>query len=162
MTVSPYLGPESLTPYLEHFDQGVGVFVLVRTSNPGSFGWQFPNNEGIACRVSDWIREQNSPHTGGFGLGPVGAVIGATVGNETAFWRSRMPRAWFLVPGFGAQGATAEDIAPHFREDGLGALITASRSGLFPAQGSDGHDWQDRVADRAQAFAADVRAATPS
>jgi orotidine-5'-phosphate decarboxylase len=73
-----------------------------------------------------------------------------------------MPRAWFLVPGFGAQGATADDIAHHFREDGLGALITASRSVLFPPQGRDGHDWQERVADRAEVFAADVRSATPS
>jgi orotidine-5'-phosphate decarboxylase len=162
MTLSPYLGPESLAPYIDYFGQGAGVFVLVRTSNPGSLLWQAPNEEGIACRVSDWVREQNGPYTDGAGLGPVGAVIGATLREEAASWRARMPRAWFLVPGFGAQGATADDIAPHFREDGLGALITASRSVLYPASGCDGLDWCEQVSHRAEAFAADVRAATPS
>jgi orotidine-5'-phosphate decarboxylase len=162
MTLSPYLGPESLAPYVDYFDQGAGVFVLVRTSNPGSLLWQAPNDDGIACRVSDWIRAQNSAYSAGAGLGPVGAVIGATLRDEAAAWRARMPRAWFLVPGFGAQGATAEDIAPHFRADGLGALITASRSVLFPNSGCDRLDWCAQVRGRAEAFAADVRAATPS
>ena len=162
MTVSPYLGPESLEPYTDYFDVGAGIFVLVRTSNPGSIAWQYPGGEGIAARVSEWISTQNRTCLGSHGLGPVGAVIGATLREEAASWRQRMPNAWFLVPGFGAQGATAADVAHHFREDGLGALITASRSVLFPAQGMDGPNWRSAVRQRAEAFADDVRRATPS
>lgn len=149
-TVSPYLGPESLAPYLARSEAGKGMFVLVRTSNPGAAAWQV--DTGIAAAVADWVR-------GCDGLGAVGAVVGATLpAEEVAALRLRMPNAWFLVPGFGAQGAGPDDVRPHRRADGLGALVTSSREVLFgggapPRAG----DPRSSVAGRAAAFADAVR-----
>ena len=149
-TVNPYLGPESLQPFALRCHQGKGLFVLVRTSNPGSAAWQCGEPAGIAHHVADWIAQQN--HACG-DLGPVGAVVGATLGDEVAVWRAAMPKAWMLVPGFGAQGAGRDDIAAHMRPDGLGALVVSARSVLFPSEGRDDHDWPSHVAQRARRFA---------
>ncbi|MEZ4235850.1 MAG: orotidine-5'-phosphate decarboxylase [Myxococcota bacterium] len=145
VTVSPYLGPESLAPYGARTARGKGVFVLVRTSNPGARAWQGP-----ICRdVAAWI-DAACP---GPGFGPVGAVVGATLpADEVAALRAAMPRTWFLVPGFGAQGAGVEEVRPHFLPDGTGALVTASRSVLFPADGVDA-DPVAAVRDRARRLA---------
>ena len=64
-------------------------------------------------------------------------MVGATLPHEAPVWRRSLPRAWFLVPGFGAQGATVDDVRGHFLPDGSGALVTASRSVLFPAEGRE-------------------------
>jgi orotidine-5'-phosphate decarboxylase len=125
-TVSPYLGPESLTPFASRTAAGKGVFVLVRTSNPGAGPWQV--DTGVAERVAAWVAAA-SP---GPGLGAVGAVVAATLPRaEVDTWRARMPHAWFLVPGVGAQGATPDSVRAHLRSDGLGALIASSREILF-------------------------------
>lgn len=140
-TVSPYLGPESLAPYLARREAGKGMFVLVRTSNPGAAAWQV--DTGIADAVADWVHAHQ-----------VGAVVGATLpAGEVARLRLRMPSAWFLVPGFGAQGAGPEDVRPHARADGLGALVTSSREVLF----GRGGDPRSSVAERAASFAEAVR-----
>jgi orotidine-5'-phosphate decarboxylase len=152
-TVNPYLGPESLQPFALRCQQGKGLFVLVRTSNPGSGGWQCTPPSGIAHRVADWIAQQNESCDD---FGPIGAVIGATLGDEVKAWRTAMPRAWMLVPGFGAQGAGREDILDHARPDGLGALVVSARSVLFPAAGREGNDWRSHVAQRARRFAQTV------
>jgi orotidine-5'-phosphate decarboxylase len=150
-TVSPYLGPESLQPWLRRVDQGKGLFVLVRTSNPGAAGWQLET--GLAELVADWVTEQCP----GTELGPVGAVVGATLpAEEVARWRARMPRSWFLVPGFGAQGAGPNEVRPHFLPDGTGALVTSSREVGFPPAGTD-RDPRSAVAARARAFVDAVR-----
>jgi len=155
VTLSPYLGAESLEPFLKRVDDGKGVFVLVRTSNPGSNAWQNTGEDAIAPKVAAWIAAENARRAAG-PYGPIGAVIAANLPGESASWRSAMPRSWFLVPGFGAQGATAEDVRGHFNE-GLGALITSSRGVLFPKAGSDGSKWQAAVAERATQFADAVR-----
>lgn len=153
LTLSPYLGPESLAPFTKRVEDGKGMFVLVRTSNPGSGAWQVSGEGAIAPRVAQWISEANGS---GEGYGPIGAVIGATVPDEAGTWRNRMPRAWFLVPGFGAQGATAADIQRHAGADHLGALVTSSRAVLFPSSGTDGPDWPEQVARRCDRLVADV------
>lgn len=155
VTLHPYLGPESLEPFLRRAPQGKGMFVLVRTSNPGAGAWQ----ADIARQVADWIRDHN--RAVGEDLGPVGAVVGATVGDEAGTWRARMPNAWFLVPGYGAQGATAEDVRRHARADGLGSLVVSARAVSFPVRGTDGPDWRSAVRERARAFVEDVRAVLP-
>ena len=158
VTLSPYLGAESMAPFLKRVEAGKGIFVLVRTSNPGSGVWQ--TGEGaMAPKVAAWIATENARRAAPGQFGPVGAVIAAKLPGEAAGWREAMPQSWFLVPGFGAQGATAGDVRGHFR-DGLGALITSSRGVLFPTRGADGPDWQARVAERASQFAEDVRAAS--
>ncbi len=143
-TVSPYLGPESLAPFAGRFPHGKGVFVLVRTSNPGAGAWQ--QETGMASRVAEWIASA-SP---GPGLGPAGAVVAATLPRaEVEEWRRLLPHAWFLVPGIGAQGATAADVRPHRRPDGLGALAASSREVLFAPGERDLAAVRKGVAERA-------------
>jgi orotidine-5'-phosphate decarboxylase len=152
VTASPYLGPESLVPYERRLERGKGLIVLVRTSNPGAGPWQLQT--GVAELVAAWI----AARCPGPGWGPVGAVVGATLpAQEVARWRAAMPRSWFLVPGFGAQGAGPDDIRPHFGSDGLGALVSSSREVLYaPGAGSD-RDVRQAVRARAATFAAAVR-----
>ena len=159
VTLSPYLGTESLAPFLGATDEGAGVFVLVRTSNPGAAAWQHGADatDGIAGQVADWITASNTTRLGAHRFGPVGAVIGATLPKEAPLWRARMPHAWFLVPGYGAQGASATDCRGHAREDGLGALVVSARGVLYPSAGRAGDDWKDGVLARAGAFAEDLR-----
>lgn len=157
VTLSPYLGVESLAPFLDAAEEGKGLWVLVRTSNPGAGTWQNGGEAPIAGAVADWIRETNATRRGASGFGPVGAVIGATLPLEAARWRAAMPDAWFLVPGYGAQGASAEDCRRHAREDGLGALVVSARGVLYPKSGNDGYDWKDAVNVRARAFADDLK-----
>jgi orotidine-5'-phosphate decarboxylase len=154
VTLSPYLGPESLAPFLGEVDLGRGVFILVRTSNPGAGGWQ---GGGIADQVAAWIALQNEARLGANGLGPVGAVVGATLPGELAHWRAAMPNAWILAPGYGAQGASATDTLPLFRSDGLGALVVSARGVLFGRNPEV--DWRGGIARRASAFQADLQAA---
>jgi orotidine-5'-phosphate decarboxylase len=154
VTVSPWLGPESLAPYLQR--PGKGVYVLVRTSNPDAHGWQ--RDTGAAAAVADWIAARNA-HPG---PGSVGAVVGATLPRaEVEAWRGRMPNTPFLVPGFGAQGAGVDDVRPHFLPDGSGALVTSSREVLYPKQGVEGADFAVHVRARAESFVASARALLP-
>lgn len=154
LTVSPYLGRDSIEPLLDICDaQGKGLFVLVRTSNPGGGDLQ---PQGAAQTVAGWIRDWNASRRGASGFGPVGAVVGATVPGEAAALRAAMPSAWILVPGYGAQGGSAADTLPCFNPDGRGALVNSSRGVLFGAEpGGAGvrRRAQDLVGDLAQALA---------
>lgn len=133
VTLNPYLGPESLAPFLKRCDaDGKGLFVLVRTSNAGADALQ---GDGVAEKVSQWISEWNQSRLDPQGLGPVGAVVGATVPEEAIELRAQLQGAWILVPGYGAQGGSAADTLPCFRGDGLGALVNSSRGVLFAGQG---------------------------
>ncbi len=156
VTLSPYLGAESLAPFLKRADAGKGLFVLLRTSNPGAGEWQAAGEPSFADRVAGWIQAANAERAGSSGFGPVGAVVGATLPAEARRWREALPNAWLLVPGFGAQGATAADVGGLLRRDGLGARVVSARGVLFPAQGTDGADWRGAVAARARAFRADL------
>ena len=112
--------------------------------------------------VAEWLRSRNEELIGECGLGPCGAGIGATLLDEAPKWRALLHNAWLLVPGYGAQGATGADIVPHFREDGLGCLVTSSRGVLFPKSGRAGADWKDGVLQRVNALAADLKTHAPS
>jgi orotidine-5'-phosphate decarboxylase len=151
-TVSPYPGPESLEPWDKRTRVGKGYFVLVRTSNPGAGAWQ--RGTGVAARIAEAV----SARCPGPGLGPVGAVVGATLPpGEVALWRTRMPRTWFLVPGFGAQGAGPDDVRPHFARGRLGALVSSSREVLYPPSGTDPDDCRPALRARAESFVDRVR-----
>lgn len=130
VTLSPYLGPESLAPFLDARAQGKGLFVLLRTSNPGAGPWQ--RDTGLADEVARWVREANAD-----GRRAVGVVVGATLPQEAPRWRRDVGDAWLLIPGYGAQGATAADVRGHFLSDGTGALVSSSRGLLFPSSGYD-------------------------
>ncbi|MFN5468732.1 MAG: orotidine-5'-phosphate decarboxylase [Pirellulaceae bacterium] len=134
LTVSPYLGEDSLTPFVSHAQQtGTGIFVLVKTSNPGSGFLQDLAVDGgtISQRVAGWV-EQQAARTRIVGqYGSVGAVVGATYPDELAKFREWMAHAWILVPGYGAQGGSAADVRGGFDPQGLGAIVNSSRGLLF-------------------------------
>jgi orotidine-5'-phosphate decarboxylase len=143
LTVNPYLGRDSLEPYLKEATQsGVGVFVLVRTSNPGAGDLQDRTSDGaplwehVARGLAEPARALVGPATGWSSLG---VVVGATVPEQAERARALLPRALLLVPGYGAQGAGAADAVrgfvpgPRGRE---GGVVNSSRALLFPKAGA--------------------------
>ena len=122
LTVSPYLGTDSLTPFVEAAAQnGAGVFVLVKTSNPGgrTFQDRLIDDLPLYRHVGQLVEELAQQTLGPTGFGDVGAVVGATYPDQLAELRQAMPATWFLVPGFGSQGGTAKDVGGAFDERGL-------------------------------------------
>jgi len=113
-------------------ETGGGVFVLVRTTNPGSAFLQHHGTPRAADCVAQALAEKGQPLTGSSGCSSVGAVVGAMAGNEAKGLRDFMPAAWFLVPGVGAQGGADEDAVAGARADGMGCLVNSSRGVLFP------------------------------
>ena len=134
LTVNPYMGHDTLQPYLDiGLANGKGIFVLVKTSNAGSGDLQDLESGGkpIYEHVAEMLCKLGEKHRGKSGFTPVGAVVAATYPRQACRLRELMPESIFLVPGYGAQGATAEDAAASFRADGLGAIVNASRSIIF-------------------------------
>ncbi len=153
LTVSPYLGDDSLTPFVERASAtGSGVFVLVKTSNPGGGMFQdlIADGQPVYRHVADYVEQLASQSLGEANYGCVGAVVGATYPEQLAELRAAMPHSWLLVPGFGAQGGAAADVAHAFDEEGLGAIINSSRAIIFAhARPEFAHygetKWQDAV-----------------
>jgi orotidine-5'-phosphate decarboxylase len=134
LTVSPYLGDDSLTPFVETArKRGAGIFVLVKTSNPGGKRFQDIVVEGkpLYRHVAEYVESLATQTVGDGGYGQVGAVVGATYPAQLAELRHAMPHTWFLIPGFGAQGGTAQDCAAAFDRAGLGAIVNNSRGIIF-------------------------------
>lgn len=155
LTVSPYLGEDSLEPFVSVCDQrDAGIFVLVKTSNPGGGLLQDRTTDGqtVYRRVASLVTQLNETRLGEGGYGPVGAVVGATYPDQLAELRDAMPTAWILIPGFGAQGGGADDVKPGFDASGLGAVVNSSRHIIFAhqrpefAQKFGDARWQDAVA----------------
>ena len=129
LTISPYLGDDSIEPFVKTAaERDTGVYVLVKTSNPGGKMLQDLIVEGkpLYQRVAEYV-EQLAQRTSG----SVGAVVGATWAEQLSELRRVMPSAPFLVPGYGAQGGTAADVVKAFHSDGSGALINNSRGIIF-------------------------------
>jgi len=161
LTVNPYLGRDSIEPFLTVARKASpprGLFVLVRTSNPGGGMFQNLQCDGqplyrhVASEVVKWNDEQ----LGECGLGDVGAVVGATNPKELVELRQSMPRVWFLVPGYGAQGGTAADAKAAYRSDGLGAIVNSSRGVVFPFKPDD-PDWEAKVIAAAKQAQSELR-----
>ena len=133
--MNPFLGFETIETFLSTATQNYGaVFVLVKTSNPGSRDLQDleTKNGTVAQVIATYLETQT------FGeYGAVGAVVGATHASELEAWRSRMPNVLLLLPGLGAQGAKATDLAAAFDKNGLGAVASASRAIQYASLGSD-------------------------
>ena len=160
VTLHPYLGSDSVDPFLQTCrEAGKGVFVLVRTSNPSAAEFQgLPVADGdlsaaVARAVHRWGEGTGDP--GGYSC--VGAVVGATSGLQIARLREIMPRAWILLPGVGAQGASVEDAAAAFDSQGRGALVTQSRGVLQCFDPADSN-WREEIETAAADFAAHTRA----
>ena len=167
ITVNGYFGADGLAPFVDAASQaGKGIFVLVRTSNPSASTIQdFADATGKT--LYEHIAEQvaavgaGERLAGRRGYSCVGAVVAATYPDEARRLRELMPQAIFLVPGYGAQGASAEDCAAAFKPDGTGAIVNASRSVIyaFAEERYSGMKWTDAVAAAAGAFARDISAA---
>jgi orotidine-5'-phosphate decarboxylase len=156
VTVNPYLGYDSVEPFLAR--DGLGVLVVLRTSNPGSADIQdLPLADGrplwqhVAELVDAWGRDR----VGTSGLSSVGAVVGATFPQEVGEARRLLPRSVLLLPGVGAQGGRPEDLAEAFAVGPAGALVSASRSVIY-ADGGSG--WQEAAAAEAARLADELRA----
>ncbi len=169
LTISPYLGADSLEPFINvAHERGAGLFVLVKTSNPGSGMLQDKLVDGkpLYRRIANYVEEQSAAGAGESGYGSVGAVVGATYPEQLAELRAAMPHTWFLVPGYGSQGGTAKDVVSAFDANGLGAVINNSRGIIFAHQRPEYKDkfgearWQEAVAAATQEMIANLRADT--
>ena len=155
LTVNPYLGLDTLEPFLAAAEaRQRGVFVLVKTSNPGSGDLQdVKGDDGrrLHERLADALADRSAAmESDPYGYRSLGAVVGATYPHELAAARARLPASVLLVPGYGAQGGTAQDVAGAFDERGLGAVVNASRSLFYPGRG-------DGVGEAARAAATAMR-----
>lgn len=129
VTVNPYLGSDGINPFIDVCkENNKGIFVLVKTSNPSSGEFQDrlidgrPLYEYVGEQVAKWGEEHMGEE-----YSYVGAVVGATYPEMGKILRKIMPKTYILVPGYGAQGGKAKDLAPYFNEDGLGAIVNSSR-----------------------------------
>lgn len=141
ITVNPYLGTDGIQPFIDVCQKRKkGLFILVKTSNPSSGEFQDQKIDGkplyelVGEYVSKW-GEQCMGDTYSY----IGAVVGATYPEMGKTLRKVMPKAYILVPGYGAQGGTAKDLAPYFNEDGLGAIVSSSR-GIIAAYKQPAYD----------------------
>jgi len=131
-TINPYLGVDGIKPFTDACAaNGTGVFALVKTSNPSSGQLQdmkYEDGRTLYEAVADLVEEWGEGTRGETGYSAIGAVVGATYPQQGTALRARMPHTFFLVPGYGAQGATGKDIAGCFDANGNGAIVNASRS----------------------------------
>lgn len=155
ITVNPYLGTESIEPYFAHMkNRDKGLFVLVKTSNAGSGEIQdlpmgsegHPLYETVGQLVDKW----GADFRGKYGFSDIGAVVGATHPEQGSRLRKLLPHVFFLVPGYGAQGGTAEDLAGCFNQDGIGAIVNSSR-GIIAAYQNKKYSSQFKPEEFAQA-----------
>ncbi len=132
VTVNPFLGYDGIKPFIEDCSKyDKGIFILVKTSNKTSGQIQdlmTDSGKSIYETIAGYVEEWGSALIGKDGYSSVGAVVGATYPNQAKVLRKILKHAYILVPGYGAQGGTAEDCAHSFNPDGLGAIVNASRS----------------------------------
>lgn len=131
VTVNPYLGTDGITPFVDAAASAdKDLFVLVRTSNPSSKEIQeleLADGTRLYEHVADLVEQWGADSLGASGYSRVGAVVGATHPEQGKRLRERMPHTFFLVPGYGAQGGTAQDVAGMFDANGRGAIVNSSR-----------------------------------
>ena len=134
ITLSPYMGMDSIEPYMPYMESGKkGVFVLVRTSNKGAEDFENLDIEGgkkLYNEVADKITEAGQTVKGRYGYTAIGGVIGCTHVEEGKEIRNRYSNMFFLIPGYGAQGGTAKDVALYLK-NGNGGVVNSSRGILL-------------------------------
>ena len=141
ITLSPYMGLDSLSPYLPYFEKNEkGAFVLIRTSTEGAKDIEYlptEDNQRVYHIVGKKINEMGKPFIGQCGFSSIGGVMGCTHADEASEIRAMLDSTFFLIPGYGAQGGKAEDIAKYLR-DGNGGVVNSSR-GILLAYRKQGH-----------------------
>ena len=140
VTVNPYMGTDCVKPFIDDCKKyNKGLFILVKTSNPSSGELQdekLENGEEVYTRVAKYVEKWGEELRGEYKYSSISAVVGATYPEQLKQLRQIAPHTYFLIPGYGAQGGKAEDIALGFDENGLGGIVNASRS-LMCAYKSD-------------------------
>ncbi|MEX2140111.1 MAG: orotidine-5'-phosphate decarboxylase [Pirellulales bacterium] len=171
LTVNPYLGDDSLQPFIDTARaNAAGVFVLVKTSNPGGGRFQdlVADGEPIYRHVARHVARLAAEDAAASGFGTAGAVVGATYPEQLAELRGIMPQSWLLIPGYGSQGGTARDVAAAFRSDGLGAIVNNSRGIIFAHRRAEYSErfgesrWQEAVEVATRQMIAELRSDTPA
>jgi orotidine-5'-phosphate decarboxylase len=163
LTVNPYLGDDTLKPFVDQCQSRfAGIFVLVKTSNPGSGFLQDKVIDGrtVYEHMAALVQQLGQQSVGSSGYGSIGAVVGATYPEQLAKLRAQMTNTWILIPGYGAQGGTASDVLHGFDKNGLGAIVNSSRGIIFAYQTPRYASlaWQDAIAAAARDMAAELRA----
>ena len=147
LTVNGYLGTDGIQPLLEVCGkEDKGIFVLVKTSNPSSGELQdrpLADGNTVYRAMGAMCEGWGEKLPGKYGYSGVGAVVGATYPAQLEELRAAMPHTFFLVPGYGAQGGAADDVAPGFDKNGLGAIVNSSRGIMcaWQKEGVDGYEF---------------------
>lgn len=156
VTVNPYLGIDGVRPFIEDCKKyNKGIFVLVKTSNPSSGELQdlkLEDGKTIYAKVAELVNSWGEELIGEYGYSSISSVVGATYREQLEELRKIMPHSYFLIPGYGAQGGKAEDIALGFK-NGIGGIVNSSR-GLMCAYKSD--RWKEKYSE--EQFAEATRA----
>ena len=169
LTVNGYLGSDGIKPLLEILqgDPAKGIFVLCKTSNPSADELQdqlLEGGESVYGLMGDMCERWGQQTTlDGYGYSQVGAVVGATWPAQLAELRGRLPHTFFLVPGYGAQGGGAQDVAGAFDQNGLGAIVNSSRAVLtaWKKQGVPGEKFAQAAREEALRMREDLLSAIP-
>ncbi len=170
LTVNPWMGFDTLVPFTQTAEKNAaGFYVLLKTSNPGSAELQEQNTDRgpLFHQLAVHIEQLATKTCGSCGYGIAGAVVGATYPDQLAKLRSMMPHTLFLVPGFGAQGGSAEDVAAAFDANGLGAVINSSRGIIFAYETPEFEstaksNWQHAIEQATHKAIAQIANATPA
>ncbi len=140
VTVNAYMGTDCVKPFIEDCKKyNKGIFILVKTSNPSSGELQdlkLKNDKEVYAQVAELVEKWGEDLRGKYGYSSIAAVVGATYPEQLSQIREIAPHTYFLIPGYGAQGGKASDIALGFGDNGLGGIVNASRS-LMCAYKSD-------------------------
>lgn len=161
ITINPMLGIDAIEPFVQRADAtGKGLFILVRTSNPGSADFQdvkLENGLTWSEHLADTLQTRVVAPRIGRGLyTSIGAVVGATQTHTMKSLRGRLPNSILLLPGYGTQGATADMTRAAFDGNGRGAIVSASRSVLYP-KAAAGESWQSAVRRAATTMRDEIR-----
>jgi orotidine-5'-phosphate decarboxylase len=169
VTLSPFLGEDSIVPFVRACERtGKGCYVLVRTSNPGSADFQRHGSPELSHRIAERVAAWGRSTVRESGWSSIGAVVGATHADELREFREQMPRTPFLLPGYGAQGASARDVVGAFarNSDGSssGALVNSSRGITFAWREAAhrGRPWKDATRAALANMIDEIRAALDS
>lgn len=154
VTVNPYLGTDGIMPFVNDCKKyNKAIFSLVKTSNSSSGELQdlISDDKHIYEKVAECVNKWNEDTVGDSGYGAVGAVVGATYPAQAEVLRKLMPKSYFLVPGYGAQGGGAQGVKPCFNDDGMGAIVNSSRGIMCAYKQGDWKEEQFAEAARAEA-----------
>jgi orotidine-5'-phosphate decarboxylase len=171
LTINPYLGADTLLPFVDLArKRGAGLYVLVRTSNPGARDFQDRETQGqtLFAHIADVVEHLSTEDRGEHGYGFLGAVAGATYAAELTHLRQAMPSVPLLVPGYGSQGGTSADVAGGFDANGQGALVNSSRGIIFAWERKEFREqygperWEEAVEAATRAMIADLAANVPA